>query len=139
MKRAFLIGSVVALVVLSACSGNAAIVQKESGGISQTSTQKSTDSQSATTDQIIVTYTNEGFSPSTIQVKKRSEVVFVNNSTKAFWPASAPHPVHTDYPEFDAKASLGPGKSFSFVFEKVGSWGYHNHLDSSKTGTVNVK
>lgn len=42
------------------------------------------------------------------------------------------------YPEFDAKKEIKPGESYSFTFEKVSSRKYHNHLNPSVTGTVNV-
>src|ERR1051326_866180 len=53
-----------------------------------------------------VDYTSSGFSPSTLTVKAGDTVVFKNKSSSAFWPASDPHPTHTDYPGFDAKQPI---------------------------------
>jgi plastocyanin len=86
-----------------------------------------------------VSYTDSGFSPRDITVAKGQTVTFVNNSTHDMWPASDDHPTHTIYPEFDPKRRIAAGDSFSFVFEKVGTWEYHNHLQSSQTGSVTVK
>jgi plastocyanin len=55
------------------------------------------------------------------------------------WVASASHPNHTVYPEFDEKTSVKKGSSYLFTFDKVGSWGYHNHTRASDFGKVIVK
>lgn len=141
MKKTFLIGSVAALAALSACSltGKEGAQKVPSATQSQSTSSTTTNSQTATKNQVTVTYTDEGFSPATVEVASGTEVVFVNNSTNPFWPASAPHPAHTDLEGFDAKAPVALGETYSFVFEKVGSWGFHNHLDSKKFGKVVVK
>ncbi len=86
-----------------------------------------------------VMYDGKTFSPSTVTIQKGDIVVFKNNSGKDFWPASDSHPSHTIYPEFDSKAKIASGSKFQFKFTKVGSWGYHDHINSSATGTVIVK
>ena len=85
-----------------------------------------------------VVYDGKAFSPASLTVKAGDTVVFKNNSTSAFWPASGPHPTHTNYPEFDPKKAIPAGGSWSFVFTKVGTWPYHNHLNSSQFGTIIV-
>lgn len=85
-----------------------------------------------------ISMTDSGFSPATLTVKKGSTVVFKNNSTKARWPASAPHPTHTDYPGFDPKGPLAAGESWSFKFDQVGIWKYHDHLQPTLFGSVTV-
>lgn len=90
---------------------------------------------------ILVTQVNfdgSSFLPASVNIKVGDIVVFKNNSQEDFWPASNPHPVHTDYPEFDAKQSIAPGGKYQFKFTKIGNWGYHNHLNSSIGGVVNV-
>jgi plastocyanin len=78
------------------------------------------------------------FSPSAVKVSKGGKVTWINKSSVAVWPASAFHPTHTLYPGFDALRGLKTGETYSFVFEKVGSWKYHNHLNSGVTGVVEV-
>lgn len=87
----------------------------------------------------VVTYTDNGFSPATLTVKKGETVTFKNNSSRSFWPASAVHPTHTIYPEFDAKKAIPAGESYSFTFTRIGSWKYHNHLNPASTGTITVQ
>ncbi|OHA87009.1 MAG: hypothetical protein A2644_00945 [Candidatus Zambryskibacteria bacterium RIFCSPHIGHO2_01_FULL_39_63] len=89
---------------------------------------------------VTVTYNGSVFSPKTITVKKGDSVTFINESNGGMSVASDPHPSHTIYPEFDQYKSAEKGKkSYTFVFDKIGSWGYHNHLNSSAVGMVTVE
>ncbi len=81
---------------------------------------------------------SSGFSPASVTVKKGTTVNFVNDDTKAHWPASAPHPSHTDYSAFDPKQAIAPSDSWSFTFDKVGTWKYHDHFNPTQFGTVIV-
>jgi len=85
-----------------------------------------------------VTYDGTNFTPKQLTVKVGDTVVFKNNGSSAFWPASAPHPQHTNYPEFDPKKAIAAGGSWSFVFTKAGTWGYHDHLNASHFGSITV-
>lgn len=86
-----------------------------------------------------VTFTSSGFSPSSVIVAEGGKVTFVNNSSASMWPASDPHPTHNGYPGFDAEKAIGNGGSWTFTFNKKGSWGYHNHLNPMNKGTVIVQ
>ncbi len=88
---------------------------------------------------VTISMTDSGFSPNTITINNGDTVKFVNNGTKGIWPASAPHPTHTDYPGFDAGKAVQPGGSYSFTFTKVGTWKYHNHSNSSQFGSITVQ
>ncbi len=87
----------------------------------------------------IVNYTNNGFSPPSLQIKVGQTVQFVNKSGFGMWVASGPHPTHTDYPGFDEKRTVSNGGMYEFTFTKVGVWGYHNHVNPSKSGSIIVK
>lgn len=86
-----------------------------------------------------ITYTNDGFTPTEITIRKGIKVVFMNQSDSPMWIASGVHPTHLLYPEFDGKASVSTGESYSFIFEKTGEHPYHNHLNPSKKGKVVVE
>ena len=86
----------------------------------------------------VVINENGNFSPSEVKIKKGGTVTWVNKSQNPVWPASNPHPIHTDYPGFDASRGLANGESYSFTFDKAGSWGYHNHLNPGMRGEVKV-
>jgi plastocyanin len=88
---------------------------------------------------ITISYTNNGFQPSDLgTINVGDKVTFMNNSSGQMFVASDPHPSHTNYPEFES-SSLGPGQSYSFTFQKTGTWGFHNHNNSSHKGTVTVQ
>ncbi len=85
-----------------------------------------------------VTITGSGFSPSTITISAGETVKWVNNDSKNSWPASDPHPQHTDYSGFDS-LGISAGSSWSFKFNNKGTWDYHDHNKPSKTGVVIVQ
>lgn len=112
-----------------------------------TAVQSPSGTTSEPVEQNIVTYTDTGYSPSSIKIKVGTTVTFKNESTQAMWTASAMHPTHTVYPTtggcigstFDACKGIQPGESWSFKFDIAGSWKYHNHLNPSHFGTVVVE
>lgn len=85
-----------------------------------------------------ITITASGFTPSTVSIKKGDTVKFTNFDSIAHWPASAPHPSHTNYPEFDSRPGIAAGSSWSFKFLKIGTWSFHDHLNPGLHGTVIV-
>lgn len=86
-----------------------------------------------------ITYTANGFSPAVLNIAAGDTVVFANKSGESFRPASNPHPMHSDYSEFDARAKIDNEKTYEFTFTKPGAWGYHDHLNSKMMGVVVVK
>jgi plastocyanin len=88
--------------------------------------------------EVTINYTTSGYSPSTVNIKKGTKVTYVNQTSGVMWPASAPHPTHTDYPEFDPKQAIAAGQSWSFTFDKTGTWRFHDHQNPSKFGSVVV-
>lgn len=87
----------------------------------------------------VVKITDDGFEPSSLTINAGDTVEFENDSSDDSWPASNVHPTHQLYPGFDAKKPLLPGDTYSFTFTKTGSWGYHNHLEPDKQGTIVVQ
>lgn len=85
-----------------------------------------------------VEYTQNGFVPSSVTIKSGETVTWTNKDTGDLWVASGPHPIHTDYPGFDALKGSPTGGTYSFTFTKVGTWKYHNHLKPGVKGTVVV-
>lgn len=86
-----------------------------------------------------VLYRDTGFTPSVLRVKAGTVVTFRNDSGNNLHVASNPHPWHTDYPEFDSQGAIAAGAEYKFTFTKKGTWGYHNHFNSSHTATVIVE
>jgi plastocyanin len=95
-------------------------------------------SQQAHTAGHVVTVSNDGFTPSSLMIKKGDSVTFTSVAEDYFWPASNLHPTHTVYSAFDSKGPLAGGTSWSFVFDKAGEWKYHDHLNPEMGGTIIV-
>lgn len=99
-----------------------------------------------------VSFDGSAYSPNILTVEAGTTVVFENNSDRNMWPASAIHPTHTLYPGssiakcgtedadsiFDACGAVNPGDSYSFTFDEVGEWKYHDHLRPSANGRIVV-
>ncbi|MBY0111048.1 cupredoxin domain-containing protein [Patescibacteria group bacterium] len=87
---------------------------------------------------IVVELTKEGFSPSELTIAKGESVTFRTTGTDLYWPASNLHPSHGIYPEFDPLKPLQPTEVWSFTFDQVGEWKYHDHLAPYFTGVITV-
>ena len=99
-----------------------------------------------------VTYSLAGFSPANITVKKGEAVMWTNISADGMWVAVNEHPAHMGYDgtsrkdhcatgataSFDQCVASAAGSQWSFTFNKVGTWNYHNHVGESFGGTVTV-
>ncbi len=107
-------------------------------GVFLNKTKEESKKKTEVTDAVSVSLTAKGFSPATISVKKGTVITFTNQDTKPHQVASDPHPIHTALPGFVSTA-LSKGASYSFVFEKTGTYTYHDHLNPLKfNGTVMV-
>jgi len=109
--------------------------------------EPTTSTSTTQTQQAVVTYTDSGFSPKTLTIKKGETVLFKNTASDDMRVASNPHPIHNGYPTtggcvsstFDSCNTIAPGQSWSFTFDIVGRWGYHNHLNPTEGGTIVVQ
>lgn len=86
----------------------------------------------------VVELTPQGFKPDSITIEEGTTVTFVNSKGGPFWPASDSHPAHTIYSTFDSKQAVIDGGSWSFVFNKIGTWRYHDHLSPYFVGKITV-
>lgn len=91
-----------------------------------------------TSSKETITYSKGGFTPSSTTVKSPAQVTFVNNSDETVQVASNPHPVHTDNPELNL-GSIAPGEQGMATLTKTGTFGFHNHLESSEGGSITVE
>ncbi len=96
----------------------------------------SSDERGHSAVQVILT--DAGFVPQYIRIRRGTMVTFTTTRSDEFWPASNPHPSHSIYPAFDPKVPIQPNDSWSFTFDRVGVWGYHDHIRSYFTGIVQV-
>ncbi|HTR19165.1 MAG TPA: hypothetical protein VMH91_04300 [Candidatus Paceibacterota bacterium] len=126
-------------------------------GNSQTSTPSSqqgatlpSGSGTGIPTSVTVTYNGSSFSPADARVAQGGTVTWISTGGD-MWIASDPHDLHNGYdgttmeqhcasgytgvPPFDECAG---GTSYSFTFNKVGVWGYHDHLNDDAVGSVTV-
>lgn len=94
-----------------------------------------------TIDKSINLVTNgiNGFTPETVTIKVGDSVTWVNSDLKNHTVNSDPHPSHTAYPSLNTIGLLKPGEKKSLVFPTKGTYGYHDHLNPSHTGTIIVE
>ena len=92
-----------------------------------------------TTPRVVLTHL--GFEPDLLIIHQGDTVVFSTTRGLPFWPASNDHPSHLTYAEFDPKRAIGPKQTWSYTFERIGTWDFHNHIGSSyapDVGTITV-
>jgi len=135
--------AVIAVVVIALLGiGAFALSQnKDSSSANSGATTKSSSSSSnpdQTNSANTITYSNSGFSPSTLTVKAGDTVTIKNTSSRPVEYDSDPHPTHTDDPELNI-GTVAPGSSDSFKVTEKGAHKYHNHLNPSDTGTLIVE
>jgi plastocyanin len=112
-----------------------------------------TTTETTPTLEVIIKITADGFEPKEVEITKGTKVTWINEQSNPSWPASAVHPTHEVYPGssikkcgtpeqnkiFDACHGLKQGEKWSFVFNEVGEWPYHDHLNPSWKGEIVVK
>ncbi len=84
-----------------------------------------------------VTLTSSGFTPQSIMVKAGTTVTWTNNSGATATVDSANHPIHLAYSPLNL-GNFASGETLSLVFDRPGTYKYHNHLNASQTGVVVV-
>ena len=129
------VGVIVAVALTQQTNAPASTQTTETG---DTETQADTSAPSEdTAQQATITFTNTGFSPNTLTVKKGTTVTVVNSSDTDVQFSSDNHPTHRANPEMNMM-ELSPGNKASFTANTVGTHGFHDHIDDSKTGTLIV-
>lgn len=87
-----------------------------------------------------VTITEQGFVPQTILIKKGSTVNWTNRDNKPHRVTSDPHPTHSVLPTLGEDNLLITGASYTYTFNKTGTFTYHDEQNPLKfKGVVIVK
>ncbi len=90
----------------------------------------------------LIPVTSEGFQPNTVTITLGDVVRWTNNTSSTVYVAPDNHPSHTKYAgiwDDNGAGQIAPGSSYTFTFPQKGTFTYHDHLDSSKTGTIVVQ
>jgi len=80
----------------------------------------------------------DGYEPRDISINLSDTIEFSTTEGRPYWPASNVHPTHRLYSEFDPKEPVMPEDTWSFVFDRVGEWRYHDHIAPFYTGVITV-
>lgn len=123
----------------------------EKSGQPNESSETTTGMVPSAGSSITVSYTNAGFSPNTVTVKKGQTVMFLNETSGPMWVGADEHPSHTmysgtsrtthcaaDYTGEKPFDQCGSGATYTFTFTKPGTWTYHNHAAAQAQGTIVV-
>lgn len=86
----------------------------------------------------LVSYTDRGFVPSSLEIKTGKSVHFVNNSNKAM-SLTTTDPDNQVYGEFNQSKTVGKGGIYDFTFLQPGLWNYVNRNNQGDKGVVVVK
>jgi len=149
MKRPVLIGVIAAVIVVGATAiylatrqdtaTNSGSMTSSLGGDGRTSAQspEATNTQ-ATTSDVTIVFTNDGFEKSSYTVKAGSTVTVKNNSDMNMQFSSDDHPTHREDPEINM-AVLTPGESGTFTPITKGAHTFHDHMNDHYIGTLEVE
>ena len=100
---------------------------------------------------VVIFYRDGQYVPNEVRISPGQTVLW-RNEDQVFWPASNLHPTHREYPGsgmtkcdtderlliFDACEAMGPDTAYSFQFNEVGEWKFHDHINPKATGAVIV-
>jgi plastocyanin len=130
---------IIAIVIfILAVSGALILGKKPAVAPTQKQIPSATPSSQTANNMQTITFTADGFSPKTVTINAGTKVIWTNTSGNKATVNSNPHPIHTDYPPLNL-GIFNNGESFSLVFNKPGTYGYHNHLNFIQGGTIIVK
>lgn len=105
-----------------------------------TSTTKTGTSLPAMTKEgyYLISYTDKGFVPKTLEIKAGKSVRFVNNASKAMR-IFADDKTSSLYSEMNQSKTVGRGGIYDFTFVSAGTWAYHNENNPVDKGVVIVE
>ncbi|MBI2327032.1 cupredoxin domain-containing protein [Candidatus Curtissbacteria bacterium] len=123
--------------ILSACKPATTTTSNSTSGAAE---QQASGEEAQ--DSVTIIVSDDGASPSQATVKSGGKITWTNNSKVKVQIASDPHPIHTSNKELskgEFVIELEPSASATVTVSKVGTWGYHDHLNPAQRGKVIVK
>lgn len=140
IKKIAVVASFLAIsVVLAGCSLYKTN-NTENQPAGQSNTTSSETSQAA--DSVTITFTGSGVEGSMQKVKSGGTITWKNTGTAKVQVGSASHPQHTDNQEITGNKfvlEVIPGGEETVTVSKVGTWGFHDHLNLKVNGKVVVE
>ena len=140
MKIQLIAVCAIAIVLLAGCGKRTeSVANNEGNNSTQTEATTASSAEDVVPVSSLVLVQDGKFNPQMLTVKKGTEVTWVNKDTEPCWVASDPHPIHNGYPGFDAGKGIIQDETYRFKFDKVGTFGYHDHLNITNTGKIIVE
>lgn len=137
MNKPVIIGIVILLVI----GGGYVFLNKDTiYKSSNTSTAKTAVSNSNADVKVAatITYSDSGFSPSLTTVQAGSVIAITNSSSSDLQMQSNPHPAHTDDTDLNVGiVKVGSTKNFNVT--KIGTFGFHNHLNPTDNAKITIE
>jgi plastocyanin len=135
MGKSALVAIVVLIIVVGgavALNHNSKTNNNPAPATNNSTTSNSSSTQASSTGQVEIK--NMMFTPSQITIQKGGTVTWTNNDTMT-------HTVTDDLNNVGGPASgeIQPGSTYSFTFNKTGSFQYHCTIHSSMRGTIVIK
>ena len=137
MSKSVTIGVVVVVVLV----GGYLLFNKTSLYKSSSTNTAKTATANTNTDVKVaakITYSDSGFSPTLTTVQSGDVVAITNSSSSDLQMQSNPHPAHTD----DTDLNVGfvkAGTTKNFTVTKIGTFGFHNHLNPTDNAKIAVE
>ncbi len=85
-----------------------------------------------------ITITKDGFVPATISVKKGTKITWTNNDDKPHQLKANPHPTGESLPGLKSEI-LNNKQTYEYTADTAGSFDYHDSLNPTTNGTIEVK
>ena len=97
--------------------------------------------------EALISYTERGFEPTKVTLKKGQSVRFANNSGEELWIAAASTAGSPPYPgmsdcggsTLDSCKTLQPLEFWEFTFSQSGTWHFRNNLNKERVGSVTIE
>jgi|GEM_PF-1825493 len=86
----------------------------------------------------VIIMPDNSFEPTTAFVKVGTTVTWRNEDDAPHQPRANPHPTHGSNPAFGPNAPRNSGETYSYTFEKEERLLYHDHLNPSFGGAIDV-
>ena len=87
----------------------------------------------------VIDITKNNFIPSTLAIRVDTRVIWVNEDVAPHLPAADPYPTHSQLLSLVAPRALGQRETYSFFFTKAQTIQYHDDLNPTITGTIEVR
>jgi plastocyanin len=143
--------ALIAVVVVLVLAGGYFLVNNKSQTTTTTPTPSASSTENQTPSTAItqsieedasketnITLTQDGFAPQTVTIKAGEKVVWTNNSGDVATVNSSKHPTHQDYPPLNL-GQFQDGEKLELVFDKPGTYMYHDHLNPTRFGKIIVE